>query len=633
MDDDVYASRQDPSLTVGLRLETGELILIWTTTPWTLPSNLALAVGPDVEYVVVEPEEDSTFAQTHPGERIIIAKALLGNYSRELGEEPTLVQTLTGKDLAGRHYQPPFNYFAGQENAHRVLVADFVSTEDGTGIVHLAPAFGEDDMEVCAEANISPSVPVDAKGQFTPQVSDYEGLQVFDANKTIISDLKNATGPVADVPAERRTAVVRHETYEHSYPHCWRCRNPLIYKAVSSWFVKVSQFRDRMVELNEQIDWTPEHIKHGQFGKWLENARDWSISRNRYWGTPIPVWVSDNPEFPRTDVYGSLAEIEQDFGRLPRNEQGEPDLHRPFIDELTLPNPDDPSGESTMRRITDVLDVWFDSGAMPFAQVHYPFDNADWFEHHYPGDFIVEYIGQTRGWFYTLHILATALFDRPAFRTCISHGIVLGNDGRKASKSLRNYPDPMEMFIKYGSDAVRWSLMSSPVLRGGNLVVAEESIRDGVRQVLLPLWSTYYFFSLYADAANGGKGLTTKGVNAETELAQMDRYVLARTRVLVEKVTADMDAYDITGASAAVREHLDLLTNWYVRTQRDRFWNEDQAAFDTLYTSLEILTRVMAPLAPMITEEVWRGLTGGRSVHLTDWPSVTADGAETDILQ
>ncbi len=632
MDDDVYASRQDPSLTVGLRLETGELVLVWTTTPWTLPSNLALAVGPDVDYVAVTPEAGSPFAETHPDEQVILARALLGAYARELGEEPQIVKTMKGSDLVGLSYSPPFAYFAGHENAHRVLAGDFVSTEDGTGIVHLAPAFGEEDMEVCAAADIQPVVPVNSKGQFTTEVPDYASVQVFEANRAIIADLKNATGPIAEITSDQRPVVLRHETYEHSYPHCWRCRNPLIYKAVSSWFVRVTEFKDRMVELNEEISWTPEHIKHGQFGKWLENARDWSISRNRYWGTPIPVWVSDNPEYPRIDVYGSLAEIKADFGRLPLNGAGDPDLHRPYIDELTRPNPDDPTGQSTMRRITDVLDVWFDSGAMPFAQVHYPFDNSDWFEHHYPGDFIVEYIGQTRGWFYTLHILATALFDRPAFRTCISHGIVLGNDGRKASKSLRNYPDPMEMFNKYGSDAVRWSLMSSPVLRGGNLVVAEESIRDGVRQVLLPLWSTYYFFSLYADAANGGKGLTTKGVNADTELAQMDRYVLARTRVLVEKVTADMDAYDITGASAAVREHLDLLTNWYVRTQRDRFWNEDQAAFDTLYTSLEILTRVMAPLAPMITEEVWRGLTGGRSIHLTDWPSVAPGGAEAAVL-
>ncbi|MET0788089.1 MAG: isoleucine--tRNA ligase, partial [Cellulomonas sp.] len=478
MDDDVYQSRQDPALTVGLRLETGELALIWTTTPWTLPSNLAVAVGPDIDYVTVEPGPDSALA----GQRVVLAAARLGAYAKELGEA-TVVATVKGRDLAGRRYTPPFDYFVGRENAHQVLLGDFVTTEDGSGIVHMAPAFGEDDMVACEAAGITPVVPVDSKGTFTTEVPDYVGQLVFDANKPIIADLKAGTGPLARVPADRRSVLVRHETYEHSYPHCWRCRNPLIYKAVTSWFVRVSDFRDRMVELNQDITWTPEHIKDGQFGKWLSNARDWSISRNRYWGTPIPVWVSDDPSYPRVDVYGSLAELEADFGRVPTNEAGEPDLHRPFIDELTRPNPDDPTGASTMRRIPDVLDVWFDSGSMPFAQVHYPFENADWFEHHYPGDFIVEYIGQTRGWFYTLHVLATALFDRPAFRNCMCHGIVLGDDGRKASKSLRNVPDPVEMWDVYGSDAVRWFLMSSSILRGGNLIVGEEGIRDGVRQV------------------------------------------------------------------------------------------------------------------------------------------------------
>ncbi|NKY38494.1 isoleucine--tRNA ligase [Cellulomonas septica] len=631
MDDDVYASRQDPALTVGFRLETGELVLVWTTTPWTLPSNLAVAVGPDVEYVVVEPAADSSFAQAHPGERVVLAAARLAAYARELGEA-TVVETVTGADLVGRSYTPPFDYFAGHDNAHRVLAADFVTTDDGTGVVHLAPAFGEDDMVACDAAGIAPVVPVDARGRFTAEVGDYAGQQVFDANKPIIADLKAGSGPLARVDAAQRSVVVRHETYDHSYPHCWRCRNPLIYKAVSSWFVRVTEFRDRMVELNQEITWTPEHIKDGQFGKWLSNARDWSISRNRYWGTPIPVWVSDDPLHPRVDVYGSLAELEADFGRLPVNEAGEPDLHRPFIDDLTRPNPDDPTGASTMRRIPDVLDVWFDSGAMPFAQVHYPFENADWFEHHYPGDFIVEYIGQTRGWFYTLHVLATAIFDRPAFRNVMCHGIVLGDDGRKASKSLRNFPDPVVMWDKYGSDAVRWSLMSSPILRGGNLVVTEEGIRDGVRQVLLPLWSTYYFFTLYAGAVRGGEGLTAKRVDEESAagLATMDRYVLARTRWLVDDVTRHLDAYDIAEACEAVRDHLDLVTNWYVRTQRDRFWDEDQAAFDTLWTVLEVLTRLMAPLAPLVTEEIWRGLTGGRSVHLTDWPTA-ADVVATDV--
>ncbi len=640
MDDDVYQSRQDPALTVGVRLETGELALLWTTTPWTLPSNLAIAVGPDVDYVVVRPGADSVVA----GQDVVIGAARLSAYAKELDLNPDdveshILRTVTGADLAGRKYTPPFDHFANDPDnphAHQILTADFVTTDDGTGLVHLAPAFGEDDMDVCGAAGIKPVVPVDGRGRFTALVPEYAGEQVFDANAPIIRDLKDGTGPLARTDAAQRVVVLRHETYEHSYPHCWRCRNPLIYKAVSSWFVAVTKFRDRMIELNEDITWTPEHIKEGQFGKWIAGARDWSISRNRYWGTPIPAWVSDDDAYPRIDVYGSLAEIEADFGRLPLNDAGEPDLHRPFIDDLTRPNPDDPTGTSTMRRISDVLDVWFDSGSMPFAQVHYPFENADWFEHHYPGDFIVEYIGQTRGWFYTLHVLATALFDRPAFRHAVSHGIVLGSDGRKMSKSLRNYPDVSEVLDRDGSDAMRWFLMSSPILRGGNLVVTEDGIRDSVRQVLLPVWSTYYFFTLYAGAANDGAGYTARRVTAEevADLPVMDRYLLARTNHLVAKVEAQMDAFDIAGACETIREHIDILTNWYVRTQRDRFWDENAAAFNTLWTALETLMRVMAPLAPLVTEEVWRGLTGERSVHLTDWPALTtADGAPTANAQ
>jgi isoleucyl-tRNA synthetase len=622
MDDDVYVSRQDPALTIGVRLETGELALIWTTTPWTLPSNQAIAVGPDIEYVVVQPEEGPL-----AGARVLLARSRLAAYARELGEEPAVVQVVPGAELVGVSYTPPHPYFTDRErypNQHVLLAGDFVSTEDGTGLVHLAPAFGEDDMAVCAAAGIAAEVTVDGAGLFTDLVPDYAGTQVFDANPAIIADLKAGTGPVGRIEEARRCVVVRHETYDHAYPHCWRCRNPLIYKAVASWFVRVSELRDRMGELNQQITWVPEHIKEGQFGKWLAGARDWSISRNRYWGTPIPVWVSDDPAHPRVDVYGSIAELEADFGVTVT------DLHRPFIDSLTRPNPDDPTGRSTMRRIPDVLDVWFDSGSMPFAQVHYPFENAEWFDHHYPGDFIVEYIGQTRGWFYTLHVLATAIFDRPAFRTCVSHGIVLGSDGRKMSKSLRNYPDVTEVFERDGSDAMRWFLMASPILRGGNLVVTEEGIRQEVRQVLLPLWNTWYFFSLYANAA-GESGLQASPVHPETVpgLPVMDRYLLARTRALALGLRDLMDVFDVPGACAAVRDYLDVLTNWYVRTSRQRFWNEDRAAFDTLYTALEVLTRVMAPLAPLLTEEVWRGLTGGRSVHLTDWPvplHETADG-------
>ncbi|HZJ40296.1 MAG TPA: class I tRNA ligase family protein, partial [Demequina sp.] len=548
------------------------------------------------------------------GRRLVVATARLAAYARELGDDVRVVATVSGSELAGLRYEPPFDHFVGRENAHRVLVADYVTTEDGTGIVHLAPAFGEEDMALCGVAGIEPVIPIDSKGRFTAEMPEYEGQQVFDANTPIIKDLKE------------RGIVLRHETYNHSYPHCWRCRNPLIYRAIGSWFVRVTEFRDRMVELNQQITWVPEHIKDGQFGNWLEGARDWSISRNRYWGTPIPVWVSDDPEHPRMDVYGSLEDIERDFGRLPLNEDGEPDLHRPYIDDLTRPNPDDPTGASTMRRISDVLDVWFDSGSMPFAQVHYPFENQEWFDSHYPGDFIVEYIGQTRGWFYTLHVLATAIFDRPSFKTCVSHGIVLGSDGRKMSKSLRNYPDVNEVFHRDGSDAMRWFLMSSPILRGGNLMVTEEGIREGVRQVMLPMWSTYYFFTLYAGAANGGAGVLGKAVDDArvATLPVMDRYVLAKTAELVRTVTEQMEGFDVPGASEALAQYMDLLTNWYVRTQRERFWDEDADAFDTLYTVLETVTRLAAPLLPLETEEIWRGLTGGRSVHLTDYPVAPA---------
>jgi isoleucyl-tRNA synthetase len=635
MDDDVYQQRQDPSVTVGFRvtqvpdgagvLREGDHLLVWTTTPWTLPSNLLVMVGPDVDYAIVE----SSFTGTP--QRYVIAQARVDAYARELTDEgaeaPNVVGRLKGSDLLGAAYEPPFSYFEGHTGAHRVVEADFVTTTDGTGLVHNAGAFGEEDKQVSDREGVDPVIPVGADGRFTFPVEEYAGLQVFDANAPIIDHLKARTRGAADDEAGRTTSgtvLLRREQYAHSYPHCWRCRQPLIYMGVSSWFVEVTKFKDRMVELNEQITWVPEHIKQGQFGKWLENARDWSITRNRFWGSPVPVWKSDNPAFPRVDVYGSFEEIERDFGRLPRDKDGNPDLHRPFVDELTRPNPDDPSGASTMRRVEDVLDVWFDSGSMPYAQVHYPFENADWFEHHYPGDFIVEYIGQTRGWFYTLHVLATSLFDRPSFQTALSHGIVLGSDGRKMSKSLKNYPDVNEVFDRDGSDAMRWFLMSSPILRGGNLVVTEEGIRDAVRQVLLPLWSTYYFFTLYANAASDGSGYVSRPLTAErvAELPVMDRYLLARTRGLVDDVTGQLDAYDIAGACESVRQYLDALTNWYVRTQRDRFWAEDGDAFDTLSTALEVLCRVMAPLAPLLTEEVWRGLTGGRSVHLADWPTL-----------
>ena len=616
MDDDVYQSRQDPAVTVGFRLQgngndlDGSYLLVWTTTPWTLPSNQAAAVHPDVDYVVVQ-------AASFPGKRFLLAEDRVAAYAKELGEEPTIVARRKGTALEGLKYAPPFPYFVGNENSHQILLADFVTTDDGTGAVHMSPAYGEDDKAACDALGIVPVTPVDSKGRFDSTVPDYEGQQVFDANPDIIRDLKYGKGSAA----QQGAVLLRHETYEHSYPHCWRCRNPLIYRAVSSWFVKVTEFRDRMVELNQRITWYPEHVKDGQFGKWLSNAIDWSISRNRYWGTPIPVWVSDDPAYPRIDVYGSLDELERDFGVRPT------DLHRPYIDQLTRPNPDDPTGKSTMRRISDVFDVWFDSGSMPYAQVHYPFENAEWFEHHYPGDFVVEYIGQTRGWFYTLHVLATALFDRPAFRTCVSHGIVLGSDGQKMSKSLRNYPDVNEVFERDGSDAMRWYLMASPILRGGNLIVTDKGIRDAVRQAVLPLWNSYYFLALYANAERREGRWRTDSKHV------LDRYILAKTNELVTDVGSSLDVCDIAGACSGVRDYLEVLTNWYVRRSRDRFWAGEQDAIDTLHTVLEVVCRTVAPLLPLTTEAVWRGLTGERSVHLGDWPLVDELPADAALVR
>lgn len=626
--DDSYKMRQDPTLTVTMPL-TGawegtaavetwakhpELhdaaAIAWTTTPWTLPSNLALAVHPDVDYVLVTIGSESSVPE-FAGKKVLLAADLQGAYVKELGKDAEVVATFPGRELVGLTYTPIFDYFAdrAESGAFRILGADYVTTDDGTGVVHQAPAFGEDDMNVCNEAGIELVIPVDMDGKFTSLVPEYEGQLVFDANKEIIKDLK------------AKGRVLRHQTIEHSYPHSWRSGTPLIYMALPSWFISVTKFRDLMVKLNhEEIDWIPEHVRDGQFGKWLEGARDWNISRSRYWGSPIPAWVSDNPEYPRVDVYGSLDELEADFGVRPES------LHRPYIDELTRPNPDDPTGKSTMRRVPDVLDVWFDSGSMPFAQKHYPFENKDWFESHSPADFIVEYIGQTRGWFYVMHVLSVALFGRPAYKKVVAHGIVLGNDGLKMSKSKGNYPNVNEVFDRDGSDAMRWFLMSSPILRGGNLIVTEQGIREGVRQALLPMWNAYSFLQLYS-----GKPATWSVDSTDV----LDRYILAKLHDLVRNVREALDDTDISRACDEVRLFADALTNWYVRRSRQRFWAGDDKhpeAFNTLYTVLETLTRVAAPLLPMISEVIWRGLTGERSVHLTDFPNAEDFPADPDLV-
>jgi len=608
--DNSYRERQDPAITLRFELEpvSGEElptdVLVWTTTPWTLVSNLALAVGPEIDYAIVELE----------GRRLILGEGTVAKYESLLSEARR-VGALKGETLVGRRYKPLFPFFEEARDSFQVLAADFVDTEEGTGTVHLAPGFGEADMEVCEAAGLPVVCPVDDSGRFTSEVPPYEGQHVFDTNQPIIRELK------------QRGILFKHETYLHNYPHCWRTDTPLIYKAMSSWFVRVTLFRERMVELNRQIRWIPEHIRDGLFGNWLEGARDWCVSRNRFWGSPIPVWRSDDPRHPRIDVYGSLDELERDFGvRLQ-------DLHRPGIDELTRPNPDDPSGQSVMRRVPAVLDCWFESGSMPFAQVHYPFENREWFEKHFPADFITEYLAQTRGWFYTLMVLATALFDRPPFRTCICHGVVLDENGRKLSKRLSNYPSPQDIFASYGADALRWFLISSPILRGNDLQIDREghAIRDVVRLVINPIWNAYYFFCLYANSENIRASYRT---DAEPVL---DRYILAKTRELVDDVAQQMDAYDLPTACARITSFIDALNNWYIRRSRDRFWRheEDQDqrdAYDTLYSVLCTLLRVASPLLPLLCEEIYRGLTGEKSVHLTDWPDAERFPANPELV-
>lgn len=609
--DNSYRMRQDPALTVGFTLdkapgeEIAPKLYAWTTTPWTLPSNLALAVNADADYAVL----------AKGGERAIVAQARVEAYAKELdGYE--VVGTLKGSELVGRRYAPLFPFFADAPNAFQVIAGDFVELDGGTGVVHLAPAFGEDDMRVATAAGIPVIDPVDLAGNFTDQVPPYAGKNVFEANKDIIRDLKSAG------------RVLRHESYDHSYPHCWRTDEPLIYKAVQSWYVKVTAFRDRMVELNRGIRWVPDHVRDGLFGKWLENAHDWNISRNRFWGSPLPVWKSDDPRYPRIDVYGSIEELERDFGVTLD------DLHRPMIDQLTRPNPDDPTGKSTMRRIEDVFDCWFESGSMPFAQVHYPFENKDWFESHFPGDFIVEYVAQTRGWFYTLMVLSTALFDKAPFESCICHGVVLDENKQKLSKRLKNYPDPVDVFDTHGADALRWYMVSSPLLAGGDLAMPKDgrAIAETVRQVMLPLWNAFYFFTLYAN---------TDGYRAtyRTDAAgELDRYILSKTGDFVRSVEGALDALDIPGATAAYLPFIDTLNNWYIRRSRDRFWGSEitqdkRDAYDTLYTVLVTATRALAPFLPFLSEHMHAVLCDDASVHLADWPDADALPSDPELVR
>lgn len=579
-------------------------MMAWTTTPWTLPSNQAVAIGKDLDYSLI----------SHEGNCYIIASELLHKYEKEIGANE--VGKIKGSDLLGLEYTPLFSYFIDIENGFKVLDGHHVTTEEGTGIVHMASGFGEDDFIICKENGIEPFCPIDSGAKFLHPVVDYIGQHVFDTNDDIIKRLKSQGN------------WIRTEQYVHNYPHCWRTDTPLIYRAIPSWYIKVTDYRDRMVQLNQNINWIPDHIKNGMFGKWIENARDWSISRNRYWGCPIPIWRSDDPQYPHIEVYGSVKEIEEAFGVKVT------DLHKPFIDTLTKPNPKDPTGKSKLVRIPDVLDCWFESGSMPFAQVHYPFENKDWFETHFPADYIVEYKGQTRGWFYSLLALSTPLFDKHPFSNCNCHGVLLGDGGQKLSKRLKNYADPKEVFDTMGADAMRWFMLSSSVMKANDLVIDLQAtgIREAVRRILKPIWNSYNFLVLYAnaDSVEGKFDLSSSNI--------MDKYILSKCAQSVEEIEKAMDSYDTVAATITIESFFEILNNWYIRRNRDRFWKSEKdadklSAYNTLYSVLVTMCKATAPLLPLITEEIYINLVkGAESVHLELFPKLNYQ-IDTSLIQ
>ncbi|MGL9731273.1 MAG: class I tRNA ligase family protein [Wolbachia sp.] len=643
--DNAYREKTSKAVTVAFKLLENPQqfkqkckLLVWTTTPWTLPSNLALAIGKDIEYcavsvhslvsfqcVTMESREKETWipvsstgmteksakiTSDQPNEIYIFAESYLEKFISHLEQNNIPYEKynikLKADDLVGLSYKPLFDYFKDTKNAFRVFIADYVTAEDGTGVVHTAPGFGEEDFYLCQSHNIPAICPIDNGGKFNAEVLDLAGVHVFDTNDTVIKKLKEQGN------------WFKTEQYIHNYPHCWRTDTPLIYRTMPSWYIAVTKFKSRMVELNKRVNWIPSHIRDGQFGKWLEGAHDWSISRNRFWGTPIPVWKSDDARYPRVDVYGSIPELERDF-----NVKVD-DLHRPFIDTLTRPNPDDPTGKSVMRRVPDVFDCWFESSSMPFAQVHYPFENKEWFESNFPADFITEYIAQTRGWFYTLFVLSTALFDSEPFKNCICHGVVLDVKGQKLSKRLNNYADPMEVFDKYGSDALRFLMLSGSIVCGGNLLLDKEgnSIRDVLRNVIKPIWNSYHFFTMYANA---------DGIKAEVYKdyqSTIDRYMISKCFEAVEGIQASMNNYNSQEACKILIDFFEVLNNWYIRRSRERFWKSDldqdkTDAYNVLYKVFYYILRAASPLLPLITETIWQGLKYQEtSVHLTYFPQL-----------
>ncbi|MBN2051028.1 MAG: isoleucine--tRNA ligase [Spirochaetales bacterium] len=587
-----YQDVHDPAITITFPLkdEPETSILAWTTTPWTLPSNLALALGEDIDYVKV----------ADGGKFYILAKARLSAYYRNESEY-SIVWEKKGRELAGLEYLPLFPYFAdlASKGAFRTFVGDHVSTEDGTGVVHTAPGFGEEDYNLLKDTDIPTVCPVDGECRFTDEVFDYAGVFVKDADKDIIKRLKE----------EGR--LVKRDTILHAYPHCWRCKSPLIYRAISSWFVDIGKIKQDMLKTNSTVFWVPSHLRDGRFGKWLEGARDWAISRNRYWGNPIPLWRCD--ACGHTECVGSRKELEEKSGVTVT------DLHKHFVDQIVYPC----SCSGTMRRIPEVLDCWFESGAMPYAQNHYPFENKEHFEKNFPADFISEGLDQTRGWFYTLTILAAALFNKPAFKTCVVNGLVLAEDGKKMSKSERNYSDPMEVMDSFGADALRLFLMSSAVVKAEDLRYSDKGVLEILKGTLIPLWNAYSFFVTYANI----DGVSPDGPPKNPE-NPLDRWILSEAERMVGEVTSWIELYDLQKAIDPINGFIDLLNNWYIRRSRRRFWRSENdldkhQAYETLYSVLMKLIHTAAPFIPFITEELFQNLKTGHhqeSVHLADYP-------------
>ncbi len=587
-----YQEVRDPAITVRFKLKDKEntYILSWTTTPWTLPSNLGLAFGPEITYVKVKDGDDY----------YILAKELLTTYYKD-ETDYRIVSEMKGSELAGLKYEPLFPYFAHlkDKGAFTTFVADYVSTEEGTGIVHLASGFGEEDYEVLKNTSIPIVCPIDEECKFTEEVFDFKGLFVKDADEKIIRKLKE------------EEKLVKKGTYLHSYPHCWRCKSPLIYRAVTTWFVNIAKIKERMIAANKKIHWVPEHLKEGRFGNWLENAREWAISRNRYWGNPIPLWSCDN--CGEKICIGSRQELKELSGVWPE------DLHKHFVDDITFPC----SCGGTMKRIPEVLDCWFESGAMPYAQNHYPFENREWFETNFPADFISEGLDQTRGWFYTLLILAVALFDSPAFKNVVVSGLVLSEDGKKMSKSERNYTDPVDVINSFGADALRLFLMYSSVVKAEDLRYSDEGVKEVLKSIIIPIWNAYSFFVTYANIDNIAPSGPPK--NPENPL---DRWILSEAERLVSEVTGQMDLFDLQKALDPVVNFIDLLNNWYIRRSRRRFWKSEndldkKQAYQTLYSVILKLITVAAPFIPFVTEEIYQNLKTDQmseSVHLCDFP-------------